>query len=128
MNQIRKKVGKLVVALFVFGTVALAAKPASAAWGYVCDVLHYPGTSSLGTGGYLSVELYSASNCSGSYIATYYLMTSGNLYPNNAYYSTEGLMASMRSLVDYATGGKELYISGSLSPTFVVNSIDYYSF
>jgi hypothetical protein len=117
----------LVVALFLFGTVALAAKPASAyngsQVGRICDVIEYPMTSWAGNNGYVSFDLYSGAGCSGSYLGTYYLMTPGNQYPGDNYFSENALLAHLRTLADYVVNGKQVFVAAASSPNYVVSGI-----
>jgi hypothetical protein len=72
-----KSVAKALAGLVTFTGVALTADVASAAYEHVCYVMHNPSPSSPGTAGYLAFSVFTGPNCTGTYVNTYYLCSSG---------------------------------------------------
>ena len=109
MNQTAKIVGARTSArsrakVFLIGCaliVAALAYPAAAradATGYPCNVQFYPGTSSIGNFGYVNFQLYSSTNCSGSFLGGFYLATTGSSI-GFIFYNTDQIQTQMRNLI-----------------------------
>src|SRR6187402_2144218 len=97
---------KLLASLVAVGAVSLTASVALAAE-YVCAVRHEPNTSGLGSGGSLYVTTYTGANCTGTFVDSWLICTTGATYAQCAtsyfQYTPDQLMTHFRILTDYAT-------------------------
>jgi len=90
--------------LFLMGcalVVAALSIPAAAradATGYPCNVQFYPGATSVGNFGYVTFQLYSSTNCSGSFQGMFYLATTGSTI-GFVFYNADQIQTQMRNLI-----------------------------
>lgn len=101
--------------------------------GYVCQTSYLPTTvSALGNEGYLYVTMYTGANCTGSYIGTSYLCSTGatSIYcPDLAafHHTRESLLANLQASANAAETGQQVFIydtycnGGSLSCAFRIS-------
>jgi hypothetical protein len=88
----------LIGCALVLAALAYPAAARADATGYPCNVQFYPGTSSLGNFGYVNFQLYSGTNCSGSFQGAFYLPTTGSSIGFISYNATQ-IQTQMRNLI-----------------------------
>src|SRR5262245_21913625 len=65
------------VCLAAFAMISLSAGAASAATGnYVCSAAYVPGSSSVGSHGYVTVTVFSGPDCTGTFLGGFFLCSS----------------------------------------------------
>ena len=118
--------------LAIFGALAVASGQAHASdgssWGYVCEVIQYPMASSMGSEGYINFQLYSGASCGGSYVGSYYLMSTGNSYPGVNYYTTASQLTLFRNLLQAEYAAKKVYVYTPAAPSNVASGIYFYAY
>jgi hypothetical protein len=77
------------------------------ATGYPCNILFYPGSTSLGTGGYVQFNLYSNVGCSGTYLGLFYLATTGSTI-GFVSYNAEQIQTMSRDMTSAWAAGKQV--------------------
>jgi hypothetical protein len=98
---------KLIISLWGSVGIFLIAGTASAT-SYVCIADYVPGSTTLGSYGYVGFSLYTGTDCSGSYVGSYYLCSSGatsSLCCNDTTYlytSTTQLMGMAQEVINAA--------------------------
>ncbi len=66
------KIKTFAFAVGAFLVVAMSSRVASAAARYVCNVSYSPAPGQFGAEGYINASLYSGTNCSGTFVGSYY--------------------------------------------------------
>jgi hypothetical protein len=72
-----KSIIRLLVPFVAFAVFSLTSGKASAAYDFVCWVRVTPGSSTMGSNGYLTVSLYTQADCAGSFVGSYNLCSAG---------------------------------------------------
>jgi len=112
------RISRLLVAGFAFFGASLAAGEAHAAVGYVCSVWFAPGSSTLGTNGYVDAYYYTGANCTGTQVAHYMYCTSGATYSgcsaSSLYvFPRESLIALFHALQSAASVDQKVDVYGT---------------
>jgi hypothetical protein len=82
----------------VLAALSLPAAARADATGYPCNVQFYPGSSSVGNFGYINFQLYSGTNCTSTFLGSFYLATTGSTI-GFVFYNADQIQTQMRNLV-----------------------------
>jgi hypothetical protein len=91
--------------------VAMSSVAVTASADYICNTNYFPGSGARGTEGYVYFNLYSAPNCTGSFVSTRYLCSTGatstSCISNSSYwFERAGLLAMFSEMTRAADVGQ----------------------
>jgi hypothetical protein len=118
MNMKRMLMG---AALALGMAIAAPAAHAAGQRGYVCDSGFVPSAGSLGSSGYVWLDIYSNGTCGGNYVGTFFVPTAGNSYGVTGH-PPAGLFAVAQNLVQASMWNMQVFISYTGS---VANGVAY---
>ena len=116
----------LAMALGLFAVLGVS-RAAEAGWntGYVCTIDYNPiASSSMGSAGYLMVEIFSSPACAGTFLGNHYFASSGNTVGATSIYNTTTLGYALQMAQGALNNGKRLqifYTSAVGTTTFYVD-------
>ena len=127
-----KKLNRLVAAVVLAAALMLPGlAQATDTYGYVCEVTLYPGTTTIyGSNGYANLTMYSGNGCTGSYLGSWWVFTTGATSSSaNPWflYTDITLPALYNALTTAATSNKQVHLWTNPSYPTAVGTVGIYS-
>jgi hypothetical protein len=115
--------GTLALGMLAFSTIARAD-----ATGFPCNVQFQPGASSLGNFGDINFQLYTSAGCTGTFLGSFYIATTGTTIGFNPYNSDQILAASQNLIRAWAASKQVTAFNISTGQNGNVNVANFLSF